>query len=411
MKKIALLVSFSILFLVGCEPKNDLKNGQWRGVIKTLGGDLPFQLAIQKNADRSTFSVQALNGEEVLKLDTATFKGDSIHIPMGIFDAELVAKVTDNKMTGFYRKIRSNGTILEGVFSAEYANNQRFIITESARVEVSGKWAVLFKSPEKPADTTLAIGVFKQTGNVLTGTFLTPTGDYRYLAGNVIGDSLKLSCFDGNHIFLFKAKVNGDAMEGGQFWSNMKGLENWTAKRNPNATLPDAKKLTFLKPGYRTFDFSFPDASGKIISMKDGCFKGKVTVVQIMGSWCPNCMDETKFLVPWYNKNQNRGVAVVGLGFEKSTDLAISGPKLERLKKRFNVPYSLLLAGSNDKEKASAALPMLNRVVSFPTTIFIDKKGIVREIHTGFSGPGTGIYYDNFVTEFNTLIDKLLAEK
>ena len=135
--------------------------------------------------------------------------------------------------------------------------------------------------------------------------------------------------------------------------------------------------------------------------MKDGRFKGKVTVVQIMGSWCPNCMDETKFLAPWYLKNQSRGVEVVGLGFEKSTDLAISGPKLERLKKRFNVPYSLLLAGSNDKEKASAALPMLNRVVSFPTTIFIDKKGIVRQIHTGFSGPGTGIYYDNFVTELD----------
>jgi hypothetical protein len=64
----------------------------------------------------------------------------------------------------------------------------------------------------------------------------------------------------------------------------------------------------------------------------------------------------------------------------------------------------------NDKAEAAKTLPMLNKVLSFPTTIFIDRKGIVRQIHTGFSGPGTGIYYDEFVSDFNAFTEKLILE-
>ena len=185
--------------------------------------------------------------------------------------------------------------------------------------------------------------------------------------------------------------------------------ESWTARLDPNASLPDPATLTYIKPGQR-FTFAFPDATGKTVSLADPQFKGKVTVVQIMGSWCPNCMDETRFLAPWYARNKARGVEVAGLAFEKTADLAESGPKLKRMSERFDIQYPVLLAGTNDKAEASKALPALNSVVAFPTTIFVDKKGTVRHIHTGFSGPGTGVYYDQYVGEFNSLIDKLLAE-
>ena len=121
-------------------------------------------------------------------------------------------------------------------------------------------------------------------------------------------------------------------------------------------------------------------------------------------------MDETNFLSPWYKRNRSRGVEVLGLAFERSAAMAVSGPKIERMKKRFNIDYPIVLAGTNDKAEASKALPDLNAVVAFPTTIFIDKKGKVRQIHTGFSGPGTGKFYDQYVSEFNRLIDKLVAE-
>ncbi|MFT7308984.1 MAG: hypothetical protein ACI964_001568 [Spirosomataceae bacterium] len=69
-----------------------------------------------------------------------------------------------------------------------------------------------------------------------------------------------------------------------------------------------------------------------------------------------------------------------------------------------------MIAGINDKTEAAKSLPMLDHILSFPTLITIDKKGKVREIHTGFSGPGTGAYYDKFVTDYNRLIEKLLNE-
>jgi hypothetical protein len=121
-------------------------------------------------------------------------------------------------------------------------------------------------------------------------------------------------------------------------------------------------------------------------------------------------MDETKFLAPWYDKNKARGVEIVGLSYEKVPTLAVSAPKLERMKKRLDVGYDVLLAGFHTTDSVAASLPMIEKVLGFPTTIFIDKQGKVRRIHTGFSGPGTGKYYDEFVEEFNQFMDKLLAE-
>lgn len=245
----------------------------------------------------------------------------------------------------------------------------------------------------------------------MEGSFLTPTGDYRYLSGNVKGDSLYLSTFDGSNAYLIKAAILKDGVLKGAMWSGIKGYKTFTSILNENAKLPDATKLTYLKPGSETVDFTFPDADGKPLSLKDPRFKDKSVIIQIMGSWCPNCMDETNFLAPWYTKNKSRGVEIVGLAFEHSDDLAVSAPKLKRMESRFGIEYPVLLAGTNTNEATAKALPMLNKVMSYPTTIFIDKKGKVREIHTGFSGPGTGKYYDEFVADFNQLMDKLISEK
>jgi thiol-disulfide isomerase/thioredoxin len=257
------------------------------------------------------------------------------------------------------------------------------------------------------------VGIFEQKGNDLTGTFLTTTGDYRYLAGTVQQDSMYLSCFDGTHVYLFKSRISnkGNTLTGG-FWSSTGSYETWTATRDDAAALPDANSLVYLKKGYDALAFTFPNVEdGKPVSLSDERYKGKVVVVQLMGSWCPNCMDETKFLAPWYQKHKDRGVEVVALAYERSPEFAVSAPKLLKMKDRFNIDYEVLLAGINDKEAAAQTLPMINKVLAFPSTIYVDKKGKVRRIHTGFSGPGTGKYYDEFVEEFNLFIDKLLAEE
>ncbi|MBO0950242.1 peroxiredoxin family protein [Fibrella forsythiae] len=403
-----------IPFLANCQSATTVKTGVWRATLETSGGQLPFGLDIKPAAQAGKYTVFAINGAERLPMDEATLQGDTLRIPMGLFESELVAKVDGDKLTGTWRKRRVKDQYQIVPFSARFGEASRFNVPAgvSPTSDLSGKWQTVFRAEGgdgTPGDTTAAVGVFAQKGNEVTGTFLTPTGDYRYLAGNAFGDSLLLSCFDGSHAFLFKAKRGPNQTLTGVFHSGPTYRETWTARLDPKASLPDPARLTYLKPGQK-FTFAFPDATGKTVSLNDPQFKGKVTVVQIMGSWCPNCMDETRFLAPWYAKNRARGVEVAGLAFEKTADLAESGPKLKRMSERFQIQYPVLLAGINDKAEAAKSLPALSSVVAFPTTIFVDKKGTVRHIHTGFAGPGTGIYYDQYVGEFNRLIDKLLAE-
>jgi thiol-disulfide isomerase/thioredoxin len=414
MKHFLPVAAFAFLCsLTACTEKSStLLTGRYRAVLQTPGGELPFGLDIQPVADKeNTYTVFALNSNERLPMDTATVQGDSLHIPMALFESELVAKIDGKMLRGVYRRNRVGLGVQTLPFEAEQGLTYRFKQDASTTTNVRGKWATQFESKTGKVDSVNAVGIFEQIGNRVTGTFLTPTGDYRYLDGNVVGDSLFLSCFDGSHVFLFKARQNTatKTMTGG-YWSGISDYESWVARFDPKAELPDPATLTYLKAGAKTLNVSFPEPNGTIVSLADPRFKGKVTIVQLLGSWCPNCMDETKFLIPWYQKNRQRGVELLGMAFERSPEMAVSGPKIERMKERFHIDYPIVLAGSNDKAEASKALPDLNAVVAFPTTIFIDKKGTVRHIHTGFSGPGTGKYYDQYVEEFNRLVDKLLSE-
>ena len=121
-------------------------------------------------------------------------------------------------------------------------------------------------------------------------------------------------------------------------------------------------------------------------------------------------MDETKFYADWYEKNKDRGVEIIGLAYENKDDFEYAKARVDKMRKTYNVGYDYLIAGTSNKGDASKTLPMLNHIMSFPTSIIIDKKGKVRNIHTGFSGPATGDYYLHYVEEFNQLMDKLLNE-
>ncbi len=86
---------------------------------------------------------------------------------------------------------------------------------------------------------------------MVKGTFRTKTGDYRYLDGVVDGDTLKLSTFDGTHVFMFKAQVTDSTFQG-YFYSGNHSVEKFIAKRNDAFELPDANTLTFLKEVFNT---------------------------------------------------------------------------------------------------------------------------------------------------------------
>lgn len=387
---------------------NTIKEGSWRVALQHADGkEIPFIMEAEKKVDKTVLYL--VNGEERILVDDIKQEGDSLKIRLHIFDADLIAKVEGDKMVG--RFVRNDLPEYYSVpFTAEHGKKNRFEPTPApASFNFDGKWEVVFK--EEDGNTYNAVGVFEQKENNVTGTFLTETGDYRYLEGQVEGDELKLSTFDGNHAYLFTAKPTNDSTLSGEFYSGMNGYESWTGKRNPDAKLASADSLTFLNPGYETLSFTFPNLEGEQISLSDPTYKNKVVIVQLLGSWCPNCMDETKFLSPYYDKNKDRGLEIIGLGFERSPEFEKAAARLNKMKERFDIDYELLVAGVSDKEAAAKALPALNHVLSFPTTIFIGRDGKVRKIHTGFSGPGTGKYYEEWVADFNQTVDQLLAEK
>jgi peroxiredoxin len=194
------------------------------------------------------------------------------------------------------------------------------------------------------------------------------------------------------------------------FFSGKAKGRSWSAVKDPTAALPDPGSLTYLKPGHTKIDFRFPGSEKDTIRLSDPKYQGKVVILQLFGTWCPNCMDETKFMASWYEKNKDRGVEIIGLAYEKKPDLSYARERVQKMKQKLNVSYDFAIAGTADNESASSSLPMLNQVMSFPTTIFIDKTGKVRKIHTGFSGPGTGKYYTDFIEEFNLFVGKLLNE-
>lgn len=381
---------------------------RWRATVQVENGQLPFGLEIQKKT-KNTFDVYVLNATERFKTDKATLSGDSIIIPISLFDAELVAKMTDKTLTGIYRKNKGRKSFFQVSFNATLGYFDRFRTNKRAILgNIQGKWATNFTNPTTQK-VSFAVGTFQQKGNVVTGSFLTTTGDYRYMDGNMVGDSLFMSTFDGSHAFLLRAKVEGDKITG-KFQDGVFGYKIFEAKRDAKAALPDVKKITYLKEGYDKLDFNFLNEKGEKVSLSDDRFKGKVVVVQILGSWCPNCMDETNYLAPFYKKNKAKGFEVIGLAYEKTLDKDFFVSKMNLLRTRFGIEYSLLQAGINSAESASESLPMLNKIIGFPTSIIIDKTGKIRETHTGFSGPGTGKYYTEWVAEFESLIDKLLKE-
>ncbi|WP_018478458.1 peroxiredoxin family protein [Pontibacter roseus] len=386
---------------------NTLKPGPWRVVLQAQGQEIPFLMeAVQRNDSTVLYLI---NAEERILVDDIQTEGDSLKIRLHIFDADLIAKVDDDKMAGrFTRNDLSKRYSVP--FTAEHGKTNRFAENPApATQDYTGKWEVVFT--KKDGKTYPAIGVFEQKDNYVTGTFITETGDYRYLEGQVEGEQLKLSTFDGNHDYLFTATPAGEGKLKGEYFAGLYDYETWTATRNENAQLANANELTFLKPGYESLEFTFPDVNGKQVSLSDVKYKGKVVLVQLLGSWCPNCMDETQFLAPYYAKNKDRGLEIIGLGFERTDGYEKAVPRLKKMQERFDIGYDLLYAGPADKEAAAKALPALNHVLSFPTTVFIDRQGKVRKIHTGFSGPGTGKYYEDWVADFNKTMDELLAEK
>jgi len=383
-----------------------------RMVLESPGGELPVTLEVHHGDQRAAAWI--INGRERVDVNLKIAEYDAKHINLRFdhYDAAVETKwdETAGAFVGHWKKRTGADTWAQLPCRIEPASQRppRFepVVNPSklGGKTVAGKWRVKFEKSDDPA-----VGVFDQEADgAVNGTFLTTTGDYRFLAGDFDEKRLRLSSFDGAHAFLFVATLDDSAQLSGDFWSRDVWHETWSAKRDDTAALPDALSQTKSADRIDLSSVQFPDVMGEMRNLADRRFAGKARIIEIFGSWCPNCHDASRYLAELNSRYRDRGLSIVGLAFEVTGDFERDAMQVRRYAQRCGVNYPLLIAGVNEKSEAVKAVPWLEQIRAYPTTIFVDAEGNIRAVHTGFSGPATGEAYNELRHKFESLIESML---
>jgi thiol-disulfide isomerase/thioredoxin len=414
------------------QPKKEFESipsGPWRGVLLLdrspvvkygddrdikknfdFDSELAFTFELGKDSLNRLFA-EFHNGSEKIRIYDVTMgkknisSKDTLQIDFIKYDTYINAIYEDGIMEGkWVVNYKENYSV---PFKAVFGQNHRFDYkTGKSLFDISGKWKTTFqpgKQEEYPA-----VGEFTQGGNSVQGTFLTETGDYRFLEGNIIKNKLYLSAFDGAHAFLFVGKfIHKDTLIG-SFRSGINYTEEWIAHRDENFKLSDPYQLT-SKSSNQPLEFTFPNTENKMVSIKDEKYKGKIKIVQIMGTWCPNCFDETEMLKEYFNKTKADDVEWISLGFERYKEKDKNIRQLAAYKNKMDLHHEVLWGGYYKKEEAVKSIPQLSEILSYPTLLIVDQENKIRHVHTGFSGPATK-EYNNFIADFENLINSLRNE-
>lgn len=405
--------------MIPVDDRIDDLQGLWRVVLESPGGELPFSIEIGEPGASPPAVI--LNGDERAPFSHVTIDDETVVLAMDWYDSRIVATLneTNDRMTGTWTKRSAEGAS-QLPFHAVRGESHRFgprkihssdaAAAENIPPTVDGVWRVQFADE---SGTDEARGEFHQEGARVTGTFLTPLGDYRFLEGDYANGFLRLSCFDGGHAFLFTAEAQPDGNLRGDFWSRDSYHATWTAapigEDNPDQ-MPDPWSIVKVANSQSKLRFSFPDLNGNPVSLADDRFTDKVVLVNLFGSWCPNCNDEAPVLAEWYRRYRGRGFEIIGLAYEFTGDPERDRGVLGKFASRYGIEYPLLLAGISDKSEAAKTLPDITDVVAYPTTIFVGREGRVRRIYTGFAGPGAAGHHERLIAEFEAIIEAMLDE-
>ena len=384
-----------------------LQVGPWRAVLQVPGGELPFGMSVAARDGKPV--VTLINGSNQVEVTEISVQDGEATLLMPGFENRIVARIDGGRLEGTLTMVKAGGVLQKIPFTATHGETWRFsqAATNGDAKPIEGRWAFTFGPADK---TSPGVGEFTQRGSSVSGTVMTPTGDHRYLDGEFRDGELRLSKFDGGHVFLYRGTQQPDGTIRGKFWSGTAFEDRFVSRRDGGASLVDDENANKLSGKGDRLDFRFPDLAGHPISITDPFFHGKVVIVALAGSWCPNCHDEAAFLAEFHRQRRAQGLEVISLMFEQFGDFKRAADATDRFRRRYGIEYTTLIAGTSDKEDAASKLPQLNGVFAFPTTIFIDRQGKVRKIHTGFSGPATGTHYERMVADFTRTVDALLAE-
>jgi thiol-disulfide isomerase/thioredoxin len=377
-------------------------DGLWDATITFNGESIPFRLQIA--GEGSNLRGWLFNGDDKVISSGASYHDGSLVLNFDSYAAKLEAKLNDGELVGQY------GPMLKKTYPVTARRHKAEASSNASAPSINGLWEVEVKSSK--GEKAWRLIVQQKSASKVSAAILRVDGDTGALTGGYKDGKFVLSHFSGGRPSLMILTPAGDGTLAIDM-TDLHGKSQLTATRPdvarakglPPPTDPDHH--TTVKDASEPFKFSFPDLNGKVISNSDAQFQGKVVLVNVTGSWCPNCHDEAPFLAELYRKYRSQGLEVVALSFEEDDQLK-NPVRLRAFMKEYGIDYTVLLGGTPDERDAKLTQPV--NLNSWPTTFFIGRDGRVRFVHAGFPGPASGELYKQAAHEFYSQVEGLLAE-
>lgn len=377
--------------------------GLWDATITFHGRDIPFRFQIAGSG--SNVQGWFFNGADKVVSSGGSYQDGSLVLDFDSYAAKLQAKLKDGMLVGEY------GPMLNKSYPVTLRRHKAEEATSAKAPSINGLWEVAVNSAK--GEKAWRLIVQQKSASNVEAAILRVDGDTGALTGEYKDGKFVLSHFSGGRPSLMIITPEADGTLAIDM-TDLHGASNLVANRPDVARAKglapptDPDHHTSVKDDSQPFRFSFPDLNGRIISNTDPQFQGKVVLVTVTGSWCPNCHDEAPFLEELYRKYHNQGLEVVSLSFEEEDQLK-NPTRLRAFMKEYGIEYTMLVCGTPDDRDKKLTQPV--NLNSWPTTFFLGRDGRVRYVHAGFPGPASGILYHQAVKEYYSRVEGLLGEK
>jgi len=378
--------------------------GMWDATVTVNNVSVPFRIEI----DGTGAEVHSyfFNGDDrVNPSNSGTFQNGSLVLNFDSYATKLEATLKDGILSGMYDR----GSSVAYAFQAKRHEPSLARTEDQPAPDISGLWEIQVKSPKGEWAWHFVVN---QTGAKIDAAILRVDGDTGTLSGNFKDGKFFLSHFTGERPFYVEVTPQSDGSLELQIASfhdtqTLVALRPTDARAKNLAPPDDPTEHTKLKDPSQPLRFSFPDVTGHIVSSTDDRFQGKVVLVNITGSWCPNCHDEAPFLEELYRKYHGLGLEIVALDFEPAEQLK-SLSRVRAFIQRYGVEYTYLIAGEQDQ--LNEKIPQAENLNAWPTTFFVGRNGLVRSIHTGFTSQASGELDSRLKDSVRNEIGQLLSE-
>jgi thiol-disulfide isomerase/thioredoxin len=395
-----------------------LATGVWQGVAKIRDTEIPITIRISGTGSKleAAFLNGPANSPDVSPASSVTLDGTHLVASFDYFARTLDAIITGDSLTGTYGAAHPGArAATPTTFTAKRIAKPSDPAAAPNVPNISGSWEIATKSTKGEAAWELRVDPPAEKTPVIKAAIQRIDGDTGGLWGTWNGTSYTLSHFTaaGGAVYSVTPQPDGTltvkSLLGGVHGSSpdLVARRPDEARKLNLAAPTDTTQQTTVKDPNAPLAFSFPDLNGKLVSNTDPQFRGKVVIVAIGGSWCPNCHDEAPLLVSLYKRFHAKGLEIVGLDFEQG-DPETDTSRLKAFIQHYGITYPVLVAGTTDQ--LNEKLPQGQNLNCWPTSFFVGRDGLVKETHAGFAGPGNTAGHVALEHEVTTLVEKLLAQ-